>query len=664
MATRPVVPRATGEGSIGTAAKHWGAGYFDELNLAGEDVAGTLSNMDLALAESTGYGIVSGFEPSISGLTVTVAAGVVHLADGTRKELSATNITLDNADPTNPRLDLVYIDSTGTVAKITGTAAASPSVPALPTGGISVAQVSVAANASTGTVTDSRDMLKRWQNTGIVNVKDFGAKGDGVTDDTYAIQASIDSLVDTQAKGVVLIPTGKYVINSKLEIDVAYVSIKANGATIDASNITSGEAIHVYGSYYPPYYQAMNCLEGFELIGAGRDTDAIGILFDSTTGSTSHTNYFKININKFKTGIVFGSHSYAQSFINCDVSDCKTCVLMPTGYTDYGERISFIGCTLYNSNNAIDISNPSGAFFICQTSIDYTRHVATVTAGVLFLTDCHIESSYWGTGDYNGVSPFIVANETGATLIVEGGILLNTASTVGYSSIIDNENENSKVQASFTNVFMHNLKGIGLFSSGDGITKVEGTKSYTITDFPRIVSEKNNLMANGDFANGTINDRIYISADTAEITDETLTGTNIKLTVSNEYSYKSGYSLKATKTYGGGSVAEFTILCPIKPYLLTLATLKLYTPSGMPSALYVPIRYAKVDGSYRKFQTIGALDLGGQSAFNDGFKEVEVLTAKNLAAPSWATHIAIEFNLISMDGPASIYIDDIIINQV
>lgn len=32
MATRPVVPRATGEGSIGTAAKHWGNGYFDELN--------------------------------------------------------------------------------------------------------------------------------------------------------------------------------------------------------------------------------------------------------------------------------------------------------------------------------------------------------------------------------------------------------------------------------------------------------------------------------------------------------------------------------------------------------------------------------------------------------------------------------------------------------
>jgi hypothetical protein len=32
MATRNIVPRANGEGSIGTAVKHWGNGYFDELN--------------------------------------------------------------------------------------------------------------------------------------------------------------------------------------------------------------------------------------------------------------------------------------------------------------------------------------------------------------------------------------------------------------------------------------------------------------------------------------------------------------------------------------------------------------------------------------------------------------------------------------------------------
>ncbi len=44
-----------------------------------------------------------------------------------------------------------------------------------------------------------------------VNVKDFGAKGDGITDDTAAIQAAVDSLyVNKLGGGTVYFPPGKY----------------------------------------------------------------------------------------------------------------------------------------------------------------------------------------------------------------------------------------------------------------------------------------------------------------------------------------------------------------------------------------------------------------------------------------------------------------------
>jgi polygalacturonase len=45
-----------------------------------------------------------------------------------------------------------------------------------------------------------------------VNVKDQGAKGDGRSDDTAAIQAAIDLVGGT--KGTVLVPAGTYMIDA------------------------------------------------------------------------------------------------------------------------------------------------------------------------------------------------------------------------------------------------------------------------------------------------------------------------------------------------------------------------------------------------------------------------------------------------------------------
>ena len=53
----------------------------------------------------------------------------------------------------------------------------------------------------------------------VTNVKTFGAKGDGVTDDTNAIQEAIDFTHDLGG-GTVLIPVGTYLIKSYIEEDL------------------------------------------------------------------------------------------------------------------------------------------------------------------------------------------------------------------------------------------------------------------------------------------------------------------------------------------------------------------------------------------------------------------------------------------------------------
>ncbi|OLO27343.1 hypothetical protein BTA37_25220 [Priestia megaterium] len=60
-----------------------------------------------------------------------------------------------------------------------------------------------------------------------INVKNFGAKGDGVTDDTEAIQNAIDS-VNQKVGGTIYFPTGTYTISASIEIKNKN-KIKING---------------------------------------------------------------------------------------------------------------------------------------------------------------------------------------------------------------------------------------------------------------------------------------------------------------------------------------------------------------------------------------------------------------------------------------------------
>ena len=90
----------------------------------------------------------------------------------------------------------------------------------------------------------------------VVSVKDFGAVGDGVTDDTAAIQAAIDYC---GSSGTVYLPAGSYKIMDELSVPAgASISFKGagRGSTFINSGLTSPDStksmIRYYGTAVSP----------------------------------------------------------------------------------------------------------------------------------------------------------------------------------------------------------------------------------------------------------------------------------------------------------------------------------------------------------------------------------------------------------------------------
>jgi hypothetical protein len=85
------------------------------------------------------------------GLDFTMSEAVAYI-DGVIVEGVEQSLTLDAADPTNPRFDVLVLDDTGTFTKITGVAAADPSEPQIdPSTQLYLTTVLVGAGATTPT---------------------------------------------------------------------------------------------------------------------------------------------------------------------------------------------------------------------------------------------------------------------------------------------------------------------------------------------------------------------------------------------------------------------------------------------------------------------------------------------------------------------------------
>ena len=166
-ANRPILFRYNGTVFVAVSSNS-----ADQVNIADSgniitatDVEGALQEKSNQILESTGYGVISGLTVSAQvtpNMTVNVASGIVHMAGGARlTPIANSALAITTADVTNPRIDIIYVNSVGVISYLAGTPNVIPVVPSVPVGGFLLAEISVSANVITivtANITDKRIM--------------------------------------------------------------------------------------------------------------------------------------------------------------------------------------------------------------------------------------------------------------------------------------------------------------------------------------------------------------------------------------------------------------------------------------------------------------------------------------------------------------------------
>ena len=289
------------------------------------------------------------------------------------------------------------------------------------------------------------------------NVKSstYGAKGDGTTDDTLAIQAAINDAVAYQ--GIVVFPTGVYKITNKLTI--------AGNCSLISDGASSGSYISQYTAATETFYLAGNNISISNLI-------------------------FKTHTNTGLTAVIANPIATAvNSYTNITITGCQ--------FYDYSTNV-ISAITLYHTSN-IRIENCSFttgvangiALYSCSKAFIYRNDFQTTQFSVWLTRKSGTLTSYPQTNSVfvsqNNITPVSVINSiiridgalniyvdrnnitlsSAITTTNTSGILCAISDTFNpaYIQITDNYIDNSAVTGQ-TNYFVAiNVAGIDVIIS-------------------------------------------------------------------------------------------------------------------------------------------------------------------------------------------------------
>jgi len=328
------------------------------------------------------------------------------------------------------------------------------------------------------------------------NVKDFGAKGDGIADDTAAVMSAIKGAGD----GVVAFPRGKYRITQTLEVRLGEngpLGLTGVGGSATIVMAGAGPAVRLIGqhkdgsadpkSVKPDVWsrERMPLVDGLEIVGEHPEADGIEIM------NTMQPILRGLLIRKVRHGLHFVSRNRNVQVAGCHIYDCS-------GFGIFLDAVNIHQINI--SDNHISYCRQGGIKIaaseirnlqITGNDIEYNCDPQGPPAADIWIDSSQRSSVREVTITGNNIQAILTPG--GANVRLTG--LATTADKVGLVSIVGNHISTQEV-----NIHLDHARGVTI--SGNNF--VRGFDRHVVINGSRNVVVNGNVFdRNPDYFTGT-----------------------------------------------------------------------------------------------------------------------------------------------------------------
>jgi hypothetical protein len=276
--------------------------------------------------------------------------------------LSGTTVTFSEAPPLNAAIEIVYPTNTDT---------------------LNGSDASAITYNQGGTGAQDRTVRGKLQDT--VSVKDFGAVGDGVTDDTAAIQAAIDSGFS------VFFPKGNYKITSSLKVTAAKYWGEGSGKSI--IKCSSCHAFEVENNVLDRPACVIEAIGVDSLSNSCDDKFAFYLGGVASGAAAVYNSGFTVTDCEVGRNGRMGGGFYIKDAFRVNVYN--------VGMTDVSRMIQLVGSVVQTYFNRVISNNDSAASTLSKYGI--STEAATYSSGTLVPENCVFENCAYIRGE-RGIS--------------------------------------------------------------------------------------------------------------------------------------------------------------------------------------------------------------------------------------------------------------------